>query len=83
MVPLSRIVGVSESIAEGDIEVSIDSSGKDEIGVLSHSMNKMITYLKGMAKTAEEIADGDLTGNVIPKSEKDMLGNAFKKCLQG
>ena len=36
-----------------------------------------------MAKTAEEIAEGDLRSDVTPKSEKDVLGNAFKKMLSG
>ncbi len=81
--PLSKIVGVSQSIAGGDLNVSVESNRKDEIGVLSQSLSQMIAYLKGMAKTADEIADGDLRSDVTPKSEKDVLGNAFKKMISG
>ena len=40
-------------------------------------VQKMSGYLKGMAKTAEDIAEGDLRSEVTPKSGKDVLGNAF------
>ena len=51
--------------------------GKDEIGVLSQSLSQMIAYLKGMAKTADEIADGDLRSDVTPKSEKGCPRQCF------
>ena len=43
----------------------------------------MMDYFKAMAATAEDIAEGDLRGDVAPKSEKDVLGNAFRKMLEG
>jgi methyl-accepting chemotaxis protein len=43
----------------------------------------MSVYLNGMARTAEEIAGGDLSSEVTPKSSRDILGNAFKKMVEG
>jgi methyl-accepting chemotaxis protein len=41
----------------------------------------MVAALKKMANTAQKIASGDLTGSVVPQSERDILGNAFLQML--
>ena len=81
--PTIKIAEMARKTAEGDLNYEIDIKSGDEIGTLADSFREMISYLKGMAKTADEIAGGDLRGDVTPKSERDVLGNAFKKCLQG
>jgi len=81
--PIQNMASVAEKISTGDIEQKIDFHGKDEIGTLANSFREMIAYLKSMAKTAEEIAEGDLRGDVTLKSEKDMLGTAFSNMTEG
>jgi methyl-accepting chemotaxis protein len=82
-VPLKEMAGAAEKIASGDLEVSINQSTRDEVGMLAGSFREMIAYLKDMAKTAEHVAEGDLRGDVTPKSDKDVLGNAFKNMTEG
>lgn len=82
-VPLGNMANTAKRIASGDLDVEIEAVSKDEVGVLAGAFNDMIVYLKGMAKTAGEIAEGDLRSDVDPKSEKDILGNAFKKMISG
>lgn len=81
--PTIKIAEMARKTAEGDLNYEIDIKSGDEIGILADSFRDMSSYIKNMAKIAEQIAEGDLTGNVIPKSEKDVLGNAFKKMLAG
>jgi methyl-accepting chemotaxis protein len=76
--PLNNIAKVAEDIAIGDIQHNIDINQKDEVGVLADSFRKLIDYMKSLAGAAERIAVNDLTVSVDPKSEKDVLGNAFK-----
>ena len=82
-IPIREISSAAEKIAEGDLEQKVEIRRKDEIGVLADSFMEMIRYLTGMAVTAREIAEGDLRGDVIPKSERDVLGNAFRKMIEG
>ena len=72
---------VSDKLAEGDLDVKVDVKGKDEIAALGRSFQQIVDYQISMAKTADQIAAGDLTGNIIPLSEKDKLGNAFAEML--
>ncbi|MEK6693222.1 MAG: methyl-accepting chemotaxis protein [Nitrospirota bacterium] len=81
--PLKSVVEITKEMSKGHLDKNLDINRKDEIGKLAESFRTMIDYLKGMAKTAEEIAGGDLRSNVVQKSEKDLLGNAFNKMLNG
>ena len=81
--PLKEMSDAAKRIAEGDLSHDIDIRRGDELGELADSFREMIVYMKGMAGTAEEIAGGDLRSDVAPKSDKDALGNAFKKMING
>src|SRR5574341_42962 len=82
-VPLTVMASAARKISTGDLNVEIEVKARDEVGVLAGSFKEMTAYLRGMARTAEEVAEGDLRGEVTPKSEKDVLGNAFHKRIAG
>ena len=75
--PITNISAIAERISVGDIQHDITVHSKDEIGVLADSFRKLIDYMKGLAGAAERIANNDLTVEVQPKSEKDVLGHSF------
>jgi methyl-accepting chemotaxis protein len=77
--PINDMSSVARKIASGELDVKVEAGGKDELGVLSNSFNEMVAYLKAISSTAGEIAEGDLRGNITPKSDRDVLGNSFKK----
>jgi methyl-accepting chemotaxis protein len=52
------------------------------MGDMASSLTRMIVYLQGMAEVAQKLAGGDLTSNVVPISERDVLGNAFKEMVE-
>jgi methyl-accepting chemotaxis protein len=75
--PVNKLTKIIQKMTLGDLDVTVDIHSKDEIGEMAGSFEKMITYIKGMAATATSIAGGDLTVNVRPVSERDVLGHAF------
>jgi methyl-accepting chemotaxis protein len=82
--PLAQLVQVAQDIAEkGDLNQEIHVERDDEVGELSRTFAKMMAYLKEMANVSEAIARGDLVVDVEPRSNSDMLGNAFKNMIQG
>jgi methyl-accepting chemotaxis protein len=52
--PLKKIRNVAVQIARGNLDVSVDTSGKDEIGDLSRSIATMQKSLKGVLKDYEK-----------------------------
>lgn len=54
--PINRLKNISNKIAEGQLEVSINIDSKDEIGELANSFNKTVNRLKDYVKYIDEIA---------------------------
>lgn len=80
--PLGKVTLVAESISEGDLASDIESSDRvDEIGTLSRSFRSMIAYIRNMVRASEQVASGNLTVEIKPKSEKDALGNAISEMI--
>ncbi len=68
-------------IAAGELDGKVTVTSKDEIGDMARQYGEMQTYLFEMAGAADRIANGDLTTTVTPRSENDVLGNAFTKAI--
>lgn len=76
--PLEKMTAAAEKIARGEVEVELaaDECG-DEAGALRQAFLRMTRTLRVFAGRARQIADGDLTAQIKPQSENDVLGNAF------
>ncbi|HET9744024.1 MAG TPA: methyl-accepting chemotaxis protein [Terriglobales bacterium] len=82
--PLLHLMLAAREIGDsGDLDQKIDIERRDEVGELSKSFAKMITYLKEMASVSEAIAGGDLAVQVQPRSQRDTLGRAFSEMTLG
>ncbi len=58
-------------------------SRKDEFGKAINALANTENYMVEMTDVANSIANNDLTVAFSPKSEEDLLGNAFKKMVLG
>ncbi len=79
---LSKIVTLAEAVAIGDLNKSVEINSNDEIKDLIETVNRMSTNLRATAGIADQIADGDLTVQPKPLSEKDTLGLALERMAQ-
>ncbi len=79
--PLESVVTVIKRITEGDINHRLDYRSGDEIGMLAQASRELIAYIQETASMAEAISQGDLGVQVVPRSEKDVLGNAFSRMI--
>ncbi len=77
--PLQSAVEAADRIAAGDVSVALVATSKDETGALVSSMATMVESLGQMTALAERLAEGDLTVQIAPRSEKDVLGLALQK----
>jgi methyl-accepting chemotaxis protein len=77
--PIRRLTRAAERIAEGDLQVRIHADTDDEIGRLATAFKGSVAYLNEMAAVAEQVAQGDLSVEVHPRSERDVLGQAFHR----
>ncbi len=75
--PIAQLNKNVETLASGNLKVNMIVESKNEIGELSQSLDKSISYLQSMAEEAQKIATGDLTSKITPRSEDDILAQSF------
>jgi methyl-accepting chemotaxis protein len=88
--PITLIAEGARRLSVGDAALSgmdFEAIGKinnqqDELGMIGRAFNGLIAYFEESASAAQSIADGDLTVDVTPKGETDLLGNAFVLMLR-
>ncbi|MFA9270632.1 MAG: methyl-accepting chemotaxis protein [Baekduiaceae bacterium] len=77
-----RMVEVAEHMAEGDADHHVDVRSRDEFGRLGGAFDRMGAYLRDSAGVADRIAEGDLTVEPEPHSDRDVLGSALLAMVQ-
>lgn len=76
--PLLKAVQFCNRLSQGDLDLDIAVSGKDETGQLLNSMKRMVTNLKDTVAVAKQISEGDLTAEVKILSDRDTLGQSLE-----
>jgi len=79
--PLRIAADYVERISVGDLPAKITASYNGEFNKIKNNLNHMIDLLNEMAEAVNQVAKGDLTIKVTPRSEKDAVGNAFTQML--
>jgi len=81
--PVKKMAEVAKRLAKGDVdvEIDIDINSKDEIGDLARSFTSVIENIKEQAMNAQSIARGELSLEITPKSDKDILAKSMKQVV--
>ncbi|WP_310603339.1 methyl-accepting chemotaxis protein [Anaerosporobacter sp.] len=79
--PLNNLVEASKKMALGDMDITLTKFANDELGELTDEFELMIKSTKEHVQIAQQIAAGDLSMDVKPRSEADALGNAIAKLV--
>jgi len=75
--PISALTNIAQKLSEGDVNQTVTVESKDEAGELAASFQKLVAYIKGVSAAAGSIAQGDLTTQLAPKSDRDVLSVSF------
>ncbi|MBE0644826.1 MAG: methyl-accepting chemotaxis protein [Bacteroidetes bacterium] len=75
--PLSLATEIAERLGQGDTNIPISTDRHDEVGELLKTLEKLRANSDHEAQIAARIADGDLTVEITPLSDKDVLGKAL------
>jgi methyl-accepting chemotaxis protein len=80
--PVIKMVDVANKIAVGDTDVDIEIDSKDEIGILGGAFNEMIAGIKEQVNIVSKVAEGDLSFEVTPRSERDIMGISLEATIK-
>src|SRR5262245_1889226 len=77
--PIRRVTEIAQHIAQGDLSQEISIEQQDEIGLLAHAFRQSIAYIRGIAEASETLSNGDLTVQVVARSDQDVLSHSFQR----
>lgn len=78
--PMRKTVNMLDELEKGHLDNRLQLNRKDEIGLMAESMDRFADLLQNeVVNSLQRLADGDLTFDVTPRSEKDELRGAIKK----
>lgn len=80
-VNFQELSGAARDIANGKVDIQIVKHANDEFGELVDDYQEVIKNIREQASIAEEVASGNLTVTVHPKSEADVMGNSLQKMV--
>jgi methyl-accepting chemotaxis protein len=80
---LQSAVSLVESIARGDMSMSVEQSSEDEVGQLLEAVKVMKGALERVTTIAKDVAQGNLQVEVRERSENDDLMKALKSMVAG
>ena len=79
---VAQLSKAAADIAMGRVDIELVKYHNDEFGALVDDYQKVIENIKYQAGIAEEVAKGNLTVVVNPKSQDDLLGQSLKKLVE-
>ena len=72
-----HMLSAAKALARGDVEQEVEVTGHDEIAVMGRAFADVIEYLRSTAGAAGELASGNFTVEIEPRSDRDALSHAF------
>ena len=79
VVPLSRVKTVLTDIAKGHLNERLNLTQQDEIGETARTLDSLAESLQSeVVAPLQQLANGDLTFEVVPHDQNDTLRNAIK-----
>ena len=79
-VPLKKVVDFAGELRKGDLSVNL-KEGNNEIGRMSHALNRVVEELRKKTEIATAISTGDLRQEVSISSERDVFGKALQSMV--
>ncbi|HRJ41912.1 MAG: Cache 3/Cache 2 fusion domain-containing protein [Caldilineaceae bacterium] len=80
--PIREMVVGATSLSMGNIDFAVTYRNRDEMGQLANAFRGMIEYQRAMADAARQIAQGNLSIDIDPKSDEDQLGHSFRQMIE-
>ncbi len=79
---LKELKNVADALVVGDVNVEINYKDKDEFGFVIDDFKKVVDNIKYQSQVAQDVADGNMSIDVKPRSEKDVMGYALKQMVE-
>ncbi|HEV3038478.1 MAG TPA: HAMP domain-containing methyl-accepting chemotaxis protein [Candidatus Angelobacter sp.] len=79
--PLLEIMSVASHLAKGDVEREFTYEGQDEIASLAQSFREVVGYNRAIAAACQSLGKGDLSVDIAPRSDQDIIAQSFREVV--
>jgi diguanylate cyclase (GGDEF)-like protein len=77
-----RLAAFARTVASGDLRGNTGVHARDELGRVALAFDDVIAAQRELARSADAVAQGDLSIEVRPRSAEDTLGHAFRTMVE-
>lgn len=81
--PIKKLVNSADRLAEGDINIIIDASTKDEVGSLNDAFGKVVTSLKNLVEEQVALNSSAAEGRLEVRGNADKFKGSYREIIQG
>lgn len=81
--PVGACMVAANKIAAGDTDVTLDTTSKDEIGMLQQAMEKMVTTIKALVADADMLAKAAVEGKLATRADASQHQGDFRAIITG
>ena len=81
--PVGEAVSIADKIAEGDFDMKIDTSAKDEVGQVLTALDKAVTAVKTMSAEASRLAGAAVAGKLATRADASQYKGEYQKIVAG
>ncbi|GAB1393105.1 methyl-accepting chemotaxis protein [Rhodocyclaceae bacterium] len=81
--PVGEAVKIADNIAEGNFDIKIDTSAKDEVGQVLSALDKAVTAVKNMSAEAARLAQAAVDGKLSTRADASQYKGEYQKIVAG
>jgi methyl-accepting chemotaxis protein len=81
--PIKSCLDAADKIADGNMNVQLDTTFKDETGILQHSMGKMIEAINALVKDTTMLSKAAGEGKLATRADASKHHGDFQKVVSG
>ncbi len=78
---LKDLQGAAGAMAKGQIDVKVEKRNNDEFGELIDDVGQLVQGIAEQTEIAKQVAEGNMTVDVVPRSDVDVMGHALKQMV--
>jgi len=79
-VPLNKLVNAARNVANGNLDIMVESTSKDEFGILSESFNSVIEVVNRLVNVINDIRyQYEIEGDIEAKIDIEQFDGAYRE----
>ena len=81
--PIKKMADAADKMAAGDMDIKLDITSKDEVGMLAGSFGSMITSIKNLIGDVNMLVENAIQGKLSARADASGHNGDYRKIIEG